>query len=96
IRPWCVKIEAELDRKLFRGDGLICKFSLEGLQRGDFKSRMDGYQIGVQNGIYLRNEVRELEDLPPLDDGDIALVPANMTTMDKMNQPLPAVKGTQA
>ena len=96
IRPWCVKIEAELDRKLFRGDGLICKFSLEGLQRGDFKSRMVGYQIGVQNGIYLRNEVRELEDLPPLEGGNVALIPANMTTMDKLNQPLPAVKGTQA
>ena len=96
IRPWCVKIEAEFDRKLFRGDGLICKFSLEGLQRGDFKSRMDGYQIGVQNGIYLRNEVRELEDLPPLDDGDVALVPANMTTMDKLNRPDPAAKEKQA
>lgn len=87
IRPWCVKIEAELDRKLFRGDGLISKFSLEGLMRGDFKSRMEGYQIGVQNGIYLRNEVRELEDLEPVADGDVALVPANMTTMEKLNQP---------
>ena len=37
-----------------------------------------------------RNEVRELEDLPPLDDGDVALVPANMTTMAKMQQMEPA------
>ena len=82
--PWCIKIEQELNRKFFSGTELFVKFSLDGLARGDYKSRMEGYQIAVQNGIKTRNEVRELEDDAPLADGDVALVPANLTTMKKM------------
>ena len=64
--------------------------------RGDFKTRMEGYQIGVTNGVYTRNEVRELEDMPPLDNGDVVLVPANLTTVEKLQQPDPAKKEKQA
>jgi HK97 family phage portal protein len=92
ILPWCRKIEMELSRKLFAGTNFYARFSLEGLMRGAFKERMEGYQIGVQNGIYLRNEVRALEDMPPVDEGDVALVPANMTTMKQLQQPKPAPK----
>lgn len=96
ILPWCVKIEQELQRKLFAGTEFFAKFSLEGLMRGDFKTRMEGYQIGVTNGVYTRNEVRELEDMPPLDNGDVVLVPANLTTVEKLQQPDPAKKEKQA
>ena len=96
ILPWCRKIEMELARKVFAGTDRFARFSLEGLMRGDFKTRQEGYALQVQNGIRTRNEVRELEDLPPLGDGDIALVPSNMTTIQKLNQPDPAVKGNQA
>ncbi len=63
ITPICVKIEQELNRKLFgRGSGLYCKFSMEGLMRGDFKSRMEGYRIAVGGPFITRAEVREIED----------------------------------
>ena len=84
ILPWCRRIELELKRKLFAGTDYFPKFSLDGLMRGDFKSRNEAFAIQVQNGIRTRNEIRELEDLPPVDDGDLALVPANLTTVAKL------------
>ena len=63
ITPWCVRIEQELNRKLFtRGSGLYCKFSLDALMRGDFASRMAGLQIAVGRPWLSVNEARELED----------------------------------
>lgn len=63
ITPLCVRIEQEINRKLFgRGSGLYCKFSLDGLQRGDFKSRMEGYRVAVGGPFITRNEARDLED----------------------------------
>ena len=39
------------------------KFNLEGLLRGDYQSRMNGYAIGRQNGWMSANDIRELENL---------------------------------
>ncbi len=54
-------------------------FVVNALQRGDFKSRMDGYQIQIQNGIATPNECRALEDMNLRTDpyGDQAMVPVN-------------------
>jgi len=63
IRPWCVRIEQEVNRKLFaRGSQLYCKFNLDALMRGDFKSRMEGLQIAIGRPWLTPNEGRELED----------------------------------
>ena len=63
ITPLCVRVEQELNRKLFRrGSGYYCKHNLDALMRGDFKSRMEGYQIAVGRPFLSVNEVRELED----------------------------------
>lgn len=63
ITPWCVRLEQEINRKLFgRGTGLYAKFNLDGLMRGDFKSRMEGYRIAVGAPFLTRNEARSLED----------------------------------
>ena len=40
------------------------KFNVDGLLRGDYQSRMNGYAIGRQNGWLSTNDIRELEDLP--------------------------------
>lgn len=84
LTPWCELIEQELDRKLFEGSEYFAKFNLNGLQRGDFKSRMEGYQIGVQNGVTLIDEARALEDMPPLPDGlgQKPIIPANMQLLE--------------
>jgi hypothetical protein len=57
------------------------KFNLEGLLRGDYESRMNGYSIGRQNGWMSANDIRELENLDrisPEDGGDLYLVNGNM------------------
>lgn len=57
------------------------KFNLEGLLRGDYQSRMNGYAIGRQNGWMSANDIRELENLdriPAKDGGDLYLINGNM------------------
>lgn len=56
-------------------------FVVNALVRGDFKTRMDGYWVGRQAGMFNPNEMRALEDMRPRDDdgGEEYLTPANMT-----------------
>lgn len=70
MRPWCVKWEQELDRKLLREDEkatYFTKFNLEGLLRGDSTSRAAYLKTMVEMDIYTRNEAREYEDKNPLE-----------------------------
>ena len=60
------------------------KFNLEGLLRGDYQSRMNGYAIGRQNGWMSANDIRELENLdriPAEEGGDLYLINGNMLPM---------------
>lgn len=85
IRPWVVRIEQELSRKLtLAEDGIAIEFKLDGLLRGDVKSRFEAYAIGRQNGWLSANDVRRLENLNPIENGDQYLVPVNMTTPAKL------------
>ena len=62
------------------------KFNLEGLLRGDYQSRMNGYAIARQNGWMSANDIRELEDLDklsPEQGGDLYLVNGNMLPLKK-------------
>ena len=62
------------------------KLNLEGLLRGDYQSRMNGYAIGRQNGWMSANDIRELEDMnpiPPEDGGDLYLVNGSMTKLSE-------------
>ncbi len=62
------------------------KFNLEGLLRGDYQSRMNGYAIGRQNGWMSANDIRELENLdriPVEDGGDLYLINGNMLPLQK-------------
>ena len=56
------------------------EFLFDGLLRGDFKSRMDGYAVGRQWGIFSLNDIMEFENRPPIDGpgGDERLAPLNM------------------
>ena len=67
IGQWAEAFEGEVNLKLF-GRGNTSRYvehNLDGLLRGDFKSRMDGYGVAIQNGIRTPDEVRGLENLPP-------------------------------
>ena len=84
IRPWLVRIEQAMDRALFpetEKGRFYVRFNLDGLMRGDYKSRMEGYAIARQNGWMSANDIRELENLNPLSDGEggnLYLVNGNM------------------
>lgn len=53
------------------------RFNVDGLLRGDYKSRMEGYTIGRQNGWLSANDIRSLEDMNPIEaeeGGDLYLI----------------------
>ena len=83
LRPWLVRWEQELNRKLFGTAGtagLYCEHAVDGLLRGDQASRFNAYAVGRQWGWLSADDVRELENLPPLADGagSVYLQPLNM------------------
>ena len=84
IRPWLVRIEQSVNRALFTEQEkgrYYCQFNLDGLMRGSYKERMEGYAIGRQNGFLSANDIRRLENQNPIpreDGGDAYLVNGNM------------------
>ncbi len=89
LDPWVVRWEQSLSRSLLSEDEkkrYFFKFNLEGLLRGDYQSRMNGYAIARQNGGMSANDIRELEDLDklsPEQGGDLYLVNGNMLPLEK-------------
>lgn len=92
IRPWLVRWEQAVSRSLLDEKERLLyfsRFNVDGLMRGDYKSRMEGYAIGRQNGWLSANDIRHLEDLPPIpkeQGGDAYLVNGNMTAVSKENK----------
>ncbi|MFJ7419786.1 phage portal protein [Streptomyces uncialis] len=92
LRPWLERIEAGFTRLLYAetADRMkFVKFSLDGIQRGAPKERMDMYSIGLQQGIYSIDEVRAWEDLEPLPDGagEAHRVPLNLADVTADGEP---------
>jgi HK97 family phage portal protein len=75
LRRRLKRIEQALEKQLLtardRVEGIRIEFNLEGLLRGDSKARADFYQSGLSNGWTTINEVRALENLPPVPGGDV-------------------------
>lgn len=81
LRPWLVRWEQELNRKLLTENQTrnhFFEFNVDGLLRGDTKSRYEAYSIGRQWGWLSANDVRRLENMDPVEGGDIYLIPMNM------------------
>jgi len=74
LAPHLNRIEQEINRKCFRTERLFVEFNVEGLLRGDSKARAEYYTRalgGTQNPAWMTpNEIRQLENLPPLAGGD--------------------------
>ena len=87
LEPWVIRWEQSIMRSLFSTEEksrYFVKFNLEGLLRGDYQSRMNGYAIGRQNGWMSANDIRELENLdriPEEDGGDLYLINGNLTKL---------------
>jgi HK97 family phage portal protein len=91
ILPWVIRWEQEADTKLFRPDekraGYFTKMIVNGLLRGDVKSRGEYYKTMVMIGAMSPNDVRELEDMNPVDNGDLYMVPLNMVSLEDAGNP---------
>ena len=92
IRPWLVRIEQSMNKALFseneRGKYFV-KFNMDGLMRGDYKSRMEGYAIARQNGWMSADDIRGLENLNPIGaakGGEEYLVNGNMIPIKQAGQ----------
>ena len=87
LDPWVARWEQAIVRSLFSTDEktqYFVKFNVDGLLRGDYQSRMNGYAIGRQNGWMSANDIRELENLDRIaeeEGGDLYLINGNMTKL---------------
>ncbi len=92
LDPWVVRWEQAIQKALLlpseKRDYFV-KFNVNALLRGDYKSRMEGYSTGRQNGWFSANDIREMEDMdkiPPDEGGDLYLVNGNMIQLMKTSQ----------
>jgi HK97 family phage portal protein len=89
LDPWVIRLEQAIQRALFSSTEkkeYFAKFNVNGLLRGDYQSRMQGYAVGRQNGWLSADDIRELEDmnkLPEGSGGDRYLVNGNMVDITK-------------
>jgi len=87
LDPWVCRWEQSMQRALLKADEkplYFLKFNVDGLLRGDYQSRMNGYAVGRQNGWMSANDIRELENLDRIakeDGGDLYLVNGNMVPL---------------
>ncbi len=92
IRPWIVRFEQAISRALLNQEErtiYFARFNVDGLLRGDYKSRMEGYAVGRQNGWLSTNDIRRLEDLPLInesDGGNDYLVNGNLIPIRKKDE----------
>ena len=93
LRPLLINIEQEISRCLLNGDeDLFAEFSVEGLLRADSAGRAAYYTSALQNGWMSRNDVRRLENLPPIEGGDIYTVQLNLTQLKNLENANPQVQ----
>lgn len=87
LDPWVIRWEQSLQRSLLlpgeKGKYFI-KLNVDGLLRGDYQSRMNGYAVGRQNGWFSANDIREMENMNPIPDeegGNLYLINGAMTKL---------------
>lgn len=87
LDPWVIRWEQALQRSLLlpkEKQEFFIEFNVDGLLRGDYQSRMNGYSVGLQNGFLSPNDVRALENMnliPDEEGGNLYLINGNMTKL---------------
>lgn len=69
LQDWLTEWEEAINRDLITEPNVTAKFNVNGLVRGDIKTRWDAYVKALQWGVFSPDEVRSLEDMNPRDDG---------------------------
>ena len=88
LDPWVARWEQAMVRSLLSAEEkkkYFIKFNVDGLLRGDYQSRMNGYAVARQNGWMSANDIRELENLDKIPaelGGDLYLINGNMTKLE--------------
>ena len=89
LDPWIVRWEQSLQKALlsdFEKGQYFVKFNVDGLLRGDYASRMQGYATARQNGWMSANDIRELEDMNMLSEeegGNLYLCNGSFTKLSE-------------
>lgn len=95
IRPALVRIEQAIQKRVLTAEQrskYTIEYNFEGLLRVNIKDRMDLYVKAVNNGIYSRNVALQLENMPPVEGGDMITVPSNLVELKN----LPAIGNQNA
>lgn len=88
LDPWVSRWEQSMVRSLLTAEEkkqYFIKFNVDGLLRGDYQSRMNGYATARQNGWMSANDIRELENMDLIPEelgGDLYLINGNMTKLE--------------
>lgn len=89
--PWVRRWEEAISRDLIVEPDIFVKFNMEGLLRGNAAARSAFYQQALTSGWMSINEVRELEDMNPIPNGDEHLIQGAMVPIERLlNPPEPA------
>lgn len=90
IGPLCKQLEQVLERRLKNYEPITIEFKMDGLLRTDPASRAAFYSTMSQNGAMTRNEIRRLENLPPVEGGDELTAQSNLVPLRKLGAVEPA------
>lgn len=87
LDPWVSRWEQAMRRALLMPEEkklYFFKFNVDGLLRGDYQSRMNGYAVGIQNGFMSPNDARNLEEMDLIPDdlgGNKYYINGNMVSL---------------
>jgi len=87
LDPWVIRWEQAMQRSLLlpkEKQEFFIRLNVDGLLRGDYQSRMNGYSVARQNGWLSANDIRVMEDMNPIPDeegGNLYLINGNMTKL---------------
>jgi hypothetical protein len=90
VGPWLVRLEQAIKRDLIgplERQSIFVEFNVAGLLRGDLQSRYNSYATARNWGWLSVNDIRALENMNEIPEGDVYLEPLNMKDA---NDPAPA------
>jgi HK97 family phage portal protein len=87
LAPWLRRIEQAIAKDLLTREEqarYYAEFALDGLLRGDSAARREMYSSALQNGWMNRNQVRALENMPPIEGGDTYTAQSNLLPLTQL------------
>lgn len=98
LRKRLKRIEQALLKQLVplaerRAQGITIEFNFDALLRGDTEARYNAYEKAIRMGIATRNECRALENLPPIEGGDVVTVQMQDIPLSEAIKPKPEGNG---